>query len=215
MIRRRSQIRRVPFINSWTRANSQRPYSAYSVSTRLTSARDDPRVMVSSRYSYSPLCCGRSPTSGATGRGVEDVIVPNVTMNRYGRAMTTAPRDALDRLVAALQAHLDAVTRRSGEADPAVAAAYQTLADAFETYDDALYDTYDEVTPFVLVEEGDDDEDDDDLDEDDLDEDDEDDLDEDYDDLDEELDPEEIAANGVDPAMTDRDGRPSGQKRSG
>ena len=78
--------------------------------------------------------------------------------------MTTAPRDALDRLVAALEAHLDAVTRRTGEADPAVTAAYQTLADAFETYDDALYDTYDEVTPFVLVEDGD--EDDDDLDDD-------------------------------------------------
>jgi len=90
--------------------------------------------------------------------------------------MTTAPRDALDRLVAALEAHFEAVTRRTGEADPAVNAAYQTLADAFETYDDALYDSYDEVTPFVLVDDADDDEDeddeddeDDDLDEDDLD----------------------------------------------
>jgi hypothetical protein len=101
--------------------------------------------------------------------------VPNVTTNRYGHAMTTAPRDALDRLVAALEAHFEAVTRRTGEADPAVNAAYQTLADAFETYDDALYDTYDEVTPFVLVDEADDedDEDDDDLDEDDLDDEDE------------------------------------------
>ena len=65
--------------------------------------------------------------------------------------MTTSPRDALDRLVAALEAHYDAVTRRTGEADPAVIAAYQTLADAFETYDNALYDTFDEVTPFELV----------------------------------------------------------------
>ena len=87
--------------------------------------------------------------------------------------MTTAPRDALDRLVAALEAHFEAVTRRTGEADPAVNAAYQTLADAFETYDDALYDTYDEVTPFVLVDEADDDDDDDLEDDDDLDEDDE------------------------------------------
>jgi hypothetical protein len=97
--------------------------------------------------------------------------------------MTTAPRDALDRLVAALEAHFGAVTRRTGEADPAVNAAYQTLADAFETYDDALYDAYDEVTPFVLVDEADDeddDEDEDDLDEDDIEEDDlDDDLDED------------------------------------
>ena len=161
MILRRSQIRRVPFIRSWTRASSQRSYSAYSVSTRLTSARDEPLDIVSNRYSYSPLCGGRSPSSGGTGRGVEDVIAPNVTMNGYGRAMTTAPRDALDRHVAALEAHLDAVTRRTGEADPAVTAAYQTLADAFETYDDALYDTYDEVTPFVLVEDGDEDDDED------------------------------------------------------
>jgi hypothetical protein len=114
---------------------------------------------------------------------VGSVIVPNVITNRYGHAMTTAPRDALDRLVAALEAHFEAVTRRTGEADPAVNAAYQTLADAFETYDDALYDTYDEVTPFVLVDEADEDEDDDLEDDDDLDEDDE--LD-DLDDLDDE-----------------------------
>jgi hypothetical protein len=121
---------------------------------------------------------------------VGSVIVPNVITNRYGHAMTTAPRDALDRLVAALEAHFEAVTRRTGEADPAVNAAYQTLADAFETYDDALYDTYDEVTPFVLVDEADEDEDDDDLedDDDDLDEDDE--LD-DLDDLDDEDGPDD------------------------
>lgn len=96
--------------------------------------------------------------------------------------MTTDPRAALDRLVAALEAHLTAASRRSGEADPAVVAAYQTLADAFETYDDALYSSYDEVTPFVLYDEAEDadeddedDEDDDDLDEDDLEDDDEDD----------------------------------------
>ena len=98
--------------------------------------------------------------------------------------MTTDPRAALDRLVAALEAHLTAAGRRSGEADPAVVAAYQTLADAFETYDDALYSAYDEVTPFVLYDEAEDaDEDDDD--EDDEDEDDDDDLeDDDIDDLD-------------------------------
>jgi len=52
-----------------------------------------------------------------------------------------------------------------------VVAAYQTLADAFETYDEALYTAYDEVTPFVLyddAEDADEDEDDE-LDEDDLD----------------------------------------------
>jgi hypothetical protein len=101
---------------------------------------------------------------------VGSLIAPNVTTNRYGRAMTTDPRAALDRLVAALEAHLNAASRRHGEADPAVVAAYQTLADAFETYDEALYTAYDEVTPFVLYDDAEDaDEDDDDLDEDDLD----------------------------------------------
>jgi hypothetical protein len=119
-------------------------------------------------------------------------------MNRYGRAMTTDPRAALDRLIAALEAHLQAASRRTGEADPAVVAAYQTLADAFESYDAALYRAYDEVTPFVLYEddadnddegdEGDDDEDDEEDDaldsvDDEDDEDDEDDDEEDDDDL--------------------------------
>ncbi len=81
--------------------------------------------------------------------------------------MTTEPRAALDRLIAALEAHLDAASRRAGEADPQVVAAYQTLADAFETYDESLYDAFDEVTPFVLYDDaedalaGEDDEDDD------------------------------------------------------
>jgi hypothetical protein len=99
----------------------------------------------------------------------------NVTTNRYGHAMTTEPRAALDRLIAALEAHLSAASRRAGEADPAVVSAYQVLADAFESYDEALYDAFDEVTPFVLyddaedaladdeVDDEDDDEDDDDL----------------------------------------------------
>ena len=76
--------------------------------------------------------------------------------------MTTDPRAALDRLIAALEAHLQAASRRHGEADPAVVAAYQTLADAFETYDEALYTAYDEVTPFVLYDDAADEEDEDD-----------------------------------------------------
>ncbi|MFN0285141.1 MAG: primosomal protein [Kineosporiaceae bacterium] len=80
--------------------------------------------------------------------------------------MTTDPRAALDRLVAALEAHLGAASRRHGEADPAVVAAYQTLADAFETYDEALYTAYDEVTPFVLYDDAEDEADDDDEDDD-------------------------------------------------
>jgi hypothetical protein len=119
--------------------------------------------------------------------------------------MTTDPRAALDRLIAALEAHLHAASRRTGEADPAVVAAYQTLADAFESYDDALYTAYDEVTPFVLYDdseddedegdEGDEEEDDDDV-LDSLDEDDDEDDDEEEDDLDDdELLEVEAAAN--------------------
>src|SRR3954453_13677385 len=83
--------------------------------------------------------------------------------------MTTEPRAALDRLIAALEAHLSAAAGRQGEADPAVVSAYQVLADAFEAYDEALYDAFDEVTPFVLYDDAaDGEEEHDDLDEDDL-----------------------------------------------
>src|SRR4051794_40695709 len=98
--------------------------------------------------------------------------------------MTSDPRAALDRLVAALEAHLQAASRRTGEADPAVVSAYQTLADAFETYDEALYAAYDEVTPFVLYEDADDADDDED------DDDEDDDLDDEDDEIDDELDDE-------------------------
>ena len=95
--------------------------------------------------------------------------------------MTSDPRAALDRLVAALEAHLQAASRRTGEADPSVVSAYQTLADAFETYDEALYAAYDEVTPFVLYEDAEDADDD-------LDDEDDDDADDEIDDeIDDEL----------------------------
>ena len=81
--------------------------------------------------------------------------------------MATDPRAALDRLVAALEAHLVAATRRKGDDDPAVEAAYRALADAFEGYDEALYAAHDEVTPFVLYDDADDDDDEDDEDSDD------------------------------------------------
>ncbi len=52
--------------------------------------------------------------------------------------------------------------------DPAVEAAYLAIADAFEAYEEALYDAHGEVTPLEIYEESDEDadlEDDDDLDE--------------------------------------------------
>ena len=85
--------------------------------------------------------------------------------------MTVDPRAALDRLIAALEAHYTAVASPHGEDDPAVDDAYDILADAFEVYDDALGTVHGEATPFYLAEE-DDDEDDEDEDDDEVDEDD-------------------------------------------
>ena len=74
--------------------------------------------------------------------------------------MTVDPRAALDRLIAALEAHYNAIVARRGEDDPAVDDAYDVLADAFEVYDDALGTVHGEATPFYLAEEDDEDEDD-------------------------------------------------------
>jgi len=74
--------------------------------------------------------------------------------------MTVDPRAALDRFVAALEAHYGAVVARRGEDDPAVDDAYDVLADAFEVYDDALGTVHGEATPFYLAEEDDDEDDD-------------------------------------------------------
>ena len=86
--------------------------------------------------------------------------------------MSTDARAALNELVAALERHLEAAAGRRGENDPVVLAAYRSVAEAFEEYDDALLDAYDEVTPLEVFH-GDDDDDEYD-DEDDEDEDDED-----------------------------------------
>ncbi|MGW0625080.1 hypothetical protein [Streptomyces sp. NPDC002758] len=59
------------------------------------------------------------------------------------RAAAEAVKTALDR-------HLAAVERRSGEDDPAVYEAFNQLAAAAEVYDELLYDRHDEVTPFEI-----------------------------------------------------------------
>ncbi|MEU3529623.1 hypothetical protein AB0E62_38255 [Streptomyces sp. NPDC038707] len=59
------------------------------------------------------------------------------------RAAAEAVKTALDR-------HLAAIERRSGEDDPAVSEAFNQLAAAAEVYDELLYDRYDEVTPFEI-----------------------------------------------------------------
>ncbi|RZB20430.1 hypothetical protein StrepF001_04750 [Streptomyces sp. F001] len=59
-------------------------------------------------------------------------------------------RAAAEAIKTALDRHLAAVERRSGEDDPAVYEAFNQLAAAAEAYDELLYDRYDEVTPFEI-----------------------------------------------------------------
>ncbi len=102
--------------------------------------------------------------------------------------MTVDPRAALDRLLAALEAHYHAIESRRGDDDPAVDDAYDVLADAFEVYDDALGTVHGEAMPFYLAED-DGDEDDEDLDDDtDDDPDDDDELEVDFDAVDDDRD---------------------------
>ncbi len=84
--------------------------------------------------------------------------------------MTTDPRAALAALVTALERHLEAAATRHGENDPVVVAAYRQLAEAFEDYDDALLDAFDEVTPLEVFRGEEDDEDDEDDDDEEFDE---------------------------------------------
>lgn len=73
--------------------------------------------------------------------------------------MSTDPRVALQALMASLEEHLSAVSSRRGEDDPAVESAVFRMIDAFEEYEDALYDTYGEVTPLDVYDDEEDDDD--------------------------------------------------------
>ncbi|WP_181791758.1 hypothetical protein [Streptomyces phytophilus] len=59
-------------------------------------------------------------------------------------------RAAASVLKAAIDRHLEAVERRSGEEGSAVYAAFEELAAAAEAYDEVLYEVHDEVTPFEI-----------------------------------------------------------------
>ncbi|MFD1506835.1 DNA primase [Georgenia yuyongxinii] len=85
--------------------------------------------------------------------------------------MATDPRAALDRLVAAFEAHYDAVAAAQDSDAPAVVAAANTLMDAFDTYDDALFTGFGVDTPFDIYSDEDEDYEDDDLEDEDEDED--------------------------------------------
>ena len=103
--------------------------------------------------------------------------------------MTNDPRSALNRLIAAFEAHLDAAAT-GDELSPAVVAAENALQDAFYTYDDSLFTAYGIELPFEAFDsDGDDDDDEDDYadaDDDEYDDDEDDDYDDDdeYDDED-------------------------------
>ncbi|MDQ4491368.1 hypothetical protein RBS60_14295 [Sinomonas sp. ASV486] len=76
--------------------------------------------------------------------------------------MSIDPRVALGSLTAALEEHLVAAASRRGDDDPSVEAAFFSVADAFETYANALYDAYGEDLPIDLLDSDDDDDEDDD-----------------------------------------------------
>src|SRR6476646_8955275 len=81
--------------------------------------------------------------------------------------MTADPRAALAPLLSALERHLESSGSKRGENDPVVFAAYQDVAEAFDAYDDALLDAYDEVTPLEVYHEDAEEDDADDLEDDD------------------------------------------------
>jgi hypothetical protein len=74
--------------------------------------------------------------------------------------MSIDPRVALQSLTTALEEHLIAASDRRGDGDPAVEAAFFAVADAFEVYEDALYEAYNEVTPLQIFDDEEDEEED-------------------------------------------------------
>ncbi|WP_461048251.1 hypothetical protein [Terrabacter koreensis] len=121
--------------------------------------------------------------------------------------MTVDPRSALEQLVAALERHYEAANASRDPDHPMVMAAAQDLAEAFDDYDEALYEATEVATPLAIygddfdghededgtegrVYAGLDSDDYDDDDDDDEDDDEDDDLDDDDDDDDDDLDDE-------------------------
>lgn len=64
--------------------------------------------------------------------------------------MSTDPSYALQALIAHLEQHLAVVSQSRGSADTAIDTAFGSLADAFEDYEDALYEQYSELLPFTI-----------------------------------------------------------------
>ncbi|MFW7415001.1 primosomal protein [Demequina sp. SO4-18] len=77
--------------------------------------------------------------------------------------MSAEATEALRRLMAALEEHLEAVAMRRGDEDAAVDDAYEAVATEFERYEEKLDSEYGETLPIVLDDsEGDDEYDDED-----------------------------------------------------
>lgn len=72
--------------------------------------------------------------------------------------MSTDPRFALSVLVSCLEEHLATVAAKRGAKDATLSSAFLAVADAFEEYEDALYEAYEEFLPLSVVDEDDDDE---------------------------------------------------------
>lgn len=62
--------------------------------------------------------------------------------------MSSEVRSAAELLKTAIDRHLEACERKQAEEDPAVQKAYDAVRDAAEEYDDALFEAYEEVSPF-------------------------------------------------------------------
>jgi hypothetical protein len=71
-------------------------------------------------------------------------------MSDVAQPIVAEVRAAAEAVKVAIDRHLAAIESRSGDNDPAVYAAFDALASAAEAYDELLYDTYDEVTPFEV-----------------------------------------------------------------
>lgn len=75
--------------------------------------------------------------------------------------MGTNPQDALNRLIAAFEAHAQAARAAEMSDSTIVEAAEARLRDAFFTYDDVLFNNYGVDLPFDMIEDDDDFEDED------------------------------------------------------
>jgi len=70
--------------------------------------------------------------------------------------MAQDARNSLNKFVAALERHFEAVSAGRGSDDPAVLASYEHLESAFLDYEEALTDQHGEFLPFGLLEDDED-----------------------------------------------------------